>query len=410
MSSMVMKKPSAAQLKTRANFIKMVKERARLRALGQLPATKHKVAKIAKVKRKVGKPSPAQLAARAKFVAMVRAKAKGKKKANPKWTVWPVGKSGTPRKGTRGLGTVRAFTKWGAGRKAKRLARRSKTPRGTMGLGLMRMNAKGKKNPGVIKMSEAQFAKLGKRIGLSSPAPVRTRSTGIGRPHRKAARKFKKVDVFGGSGFLGLGRSIQRIKRENPGLFAKLKGLIAGGGKKKVAKVGYRKTQRGKYRPTKYMERKSLSHGRPVLRYANPTPAKVFTEFRGKGVTRKTKVKAASGTPSTLAELGKLRELKLRGRTLRFKAGRLAADGRKKLHIVGVKMKYRGNPGGEIDVGEIISVTYEADKPHVESGIYNYIHKFGEEGGKRPHLIVDPEGYPVIEGGSYRINADGIID
>lgn len=356
------KAPSAAQLRARANFIKMVKERARLRAAGKLPPTTRKV-KAAKVKRKVGKPSPAQLAARAKFVAMVRAKA--------------------AKKNGRGFST--APPSWVRGTKKKATKRKAK-------------------NPAILRLTEAQAKAYGGKIkGLSAPArTARTRSISSS-PRKKATKKFKKVGIFGGSGFLGLGKSIQTIKR-NPSLVAKIRKLIAGSGKRKPAKVGTRRTQRGRHTAAPVGYRRTQRGKR------NPAPASVFSEFRGKSVTRKTKVKAASGTPSTLAQLGKLRELKLRGKVLKFRAGHLAADGRKKLHIVGIKAKHRNNPGGEVDYGEIISVTYEADKPHVETGVFNYVHRFGEDGGTRPHLVVDPEGYMKVEGGSYKISADGIID
>ncbi len=61
-------------------------------------------------------------------------------------------------------------------------------------------------------------------------------------------------------------------------------------------------------------------------------------------------------------------------------------------------------------MGEVHSVTYRSDKPHIETGTFDYVHKFGEDGGKRPHLIVDEYGYPFFEGGSYKIDADGIIN
>jgi hypothetical protein len=223
---------------------------------------------------------------------------------------------------------------------------------------------------------------------------------------------YEDILASSGSKRVAAATTKKEFARENPGLFKTIRSLISASKQKKAAKVGYRKTQRGKYRPTKYMERKSLAHGRPQLHFANPPVSKVFTEFRGREIRKRTpNIEAANGTPTKLAEIGKLKELKLRNRTLTFRGGHLAADGRKQLHIVGVKMKYRGNPAGsEIDCGEILSVTYEADKPHIESGTYNYIHKFGEEGGVRPHLIIDPEGYPKIEGGSYDITSDGIID
>ena len=217
---------------------------------------------------------------------------------------------------------------------------------------------------------------------------------------------------------------------KNPAFFSTIRSLISGKKKKNPGRrtPGHVQTSYGKGRKaykrakargvTGYFPRmdRSILRGAAVRRghsrslLPNPPVSKVFTEFRGREIRKKTSIKAANGTPATLAQIGKLKELKLRGRTIRFPSGHLAADGRKKLHIVGVKMKYRGNPGGEVDCGEILAVTYEADKPHIEKGTYNYVHKFGEEGGTRPHLILDPEGYPKIEGGSYGITSDGIID
>lgn len=143
----------------------------------------------------------------------------------------------------------------------------------------------------------------------------------------------------------------------------------------------------------------------------NPTAKDLYKQFRGKPVTRiSAPVNAAAGTPSKVAELGKLRELKLRGRTLRFRKGRarLGGSGRRKLYIGGVRMRDRTNPGREVDMGEILGVVYEADKPHIETGSHLWRHRFGDTGGTRPHLVIDREGYPRIEGGTYTITERGI--
>lgn len=141
----------------------------------------------------------------------------------------------------------------------------------------------------------------------------------------------------------------------------------------------------------------------------------VFEEFRGKPVRSSKLYKAAEGTPKDVGVLGGLQEFKLRGgHFLRFDQSKvkLAADGRKKLHILGARMKVRGaTPGDEHDAGEVMHVVYVADKPHIDGGVVTeYVHKFGEEGGVLPHLVIDREGYPKLEGGSYRITEDGIID
>lgn len=303
------KKASPAQIAARKRFAEMAKS-------GAFKGRRKKSA--SKKARRTSKavPSPAQLAARAKFVAMVRAKSKGKKRNGTLLSDPP------PVKKRR----------------------------------------KSNRNPGIIRMTEQELSKFaGKIKGIGSSKPVRASRSVSAAPRKKRGAKFKKVGVFGGSGFLGLGRSRKTIKVNSK-------------------------------------------------RKRNPSPAQVFSEFRGKDVSRKTKAKAAKGTPAVLAKLGQLRELRLRDKTLSFGGNAsLAADGRKKLHVVGVQMN-RPNPPGEVEYGEIISVTYRADKPHIESGTFDYVHKFGEDGGRRPKLVVDEEGFPLIEGGSYKIDSDGIID
>lgn len=380
------KKPSPAQLAARKRFAEMAKSGAFKRKARA--GRKRPVSKAASGKSRVTRaPSPAQLKARAEFAAAARARSKASK----------------------------------AGKK---------------------------KNP--IRLTEAEARRYsGKIKGLSTP--TRTRAT------TKRRKKFKKVGVFGGSGFLGLGRSTKRIsanprgqhlpglpakyqhmyedilassgskriaaattkkafERGNPSLFAKLFGRKRKAakvgyrktqvGRRKVAPVGYRKTQRGKRRPTTYMQRMSAKRGRSRL--LNPAPAEVFKEFRGKDVRSKSKSIGHGTGHITVAQLGQLRELKLVGKKLEF-GGKalLCADGRKKLHIAGVRFKA---PGQESDMGEVRSVTYRSDKPHIETGVLDYVHKFGEEGGKCPKLIIDTEGYPYFEGGSYTIDADGIIN
>jgi hypothetical protein len=363
-------------------------------------------------------------------------------------------------------------------------------------------------------------AKIGSRFG--GPGYVQHGSQGKGSKAKRRAAKYGLTFNPLGKHLPGLPAKYQRmyehvldstgsksiaaatvhkeLSRQNPGLFSRLFGKAKAKvgyrktqrGRRKVAAVGYRKTQKGRKRPTSYMERMSYKRGaatyhlsnprrgttsfyrekgglreegkyisgkgakytrrsskreareRRILkakgygkhgllksytrkrgyssapgrlagpplgtRLPNPSPASVFSEFRGKNATTKTKATAARGTPAVLAKLGGLQELHVRGKRLRFNGrASLAADGRKKLHIVGAKFA-RPNPPGEVDYGEILSVVYRADKPHIEAGTYDYKHHFGEDGGRKPHLVVDEEGYPIIEGGSYRITEDGIID
>jgi hypothetical protein len=366
------KKPSAAQIRARKLFAERVKAGAFKRR-----ASSAKKAAPAKKRTVKAAPSPAQLRARKKFVAMVRARAAAKKKPN------------SPHRPERRIGAIRKNTVVCRGRKA------------------IKVNSRGfsTRPPSWVSSKTLVRKKRTKR----SRNPLGGHLPGL---PEKYQRMYEHILASSGSKRIAAATVHKELSRQNPSLFSRLFGKAEAkvgyrktqrGRSTKLAKVGYRKTQRGTHRPTSYMEMRSLKH--------NPKVDSVFSEFRGKDVSRASKLSAATGTPSTLAELGRLKGLKLRGRTLRFNSGRLAADSRKKLHVVGVKMKYRGNPNGsEIDVGEILSVTYQADKPHIEKGVFKYVHKFGEEGGVRPHLIIDAEGYPKIEGGSYGITSDGIID
>lgn len=59
-------------------------------------------------------------------------------------------------------------------------------------------------------------------------------------------------------------------------------------------------------------------------------------------------------------------------------------------------------------LGELVAVTYETSKggEHAE-----WEHHFGEEGGERPDLVVDPKNKRLhIVGGDYDVQAAGIID
>jgi hypothetical protein len=439
---------------------------------------------------------------------MVRARAKANKKANPLFgrgsyeiMGFKKGKSGLATGRRKKVGTVRAFTRWGAERSAKRYGKKSgmflgatkrvrKTRRGKKKYGfslfnpaqrIMARQLAMRDNPGKIRFSDEDLAKYaGKIKGLGAftlaPKPKRLssqRSVFAAPKKRKASRRFKKAGIFGGSGLLGLGRSSKQIKANSSRGQRRL-GRVLTGQQKKAARSGYggsvagllkahskftRKvaegTKRRRARAKKFglfnpkgskAKRRNPSGGIKRLgrvlkslqkkdrrwqsgadrfrqkqrikyklsesrrrewpgRLPNSSPSNVFSEFRGKQVASRSKGFAAKGTPAQLATLGKLKELRLRGKRLQF-GGRatLAASGRKRLYVANVRMK-RPNPPGEIDYGELVGVVYYSDKPHIETGSYNYEHKFERP---LPHLIVDEEGLPKIEGGGYSITEDGI--
>ena len=138
----------------------------------------------------------------------------------------------------------------------------------------------------------------------------------------------------------------------------------------------------------------------------------LYEKFNGRPARKTTTKSAPNGTPKNVAKLGGLRLIKTTdGRKWKFSgsgAPDLAADSRGRLHVVGGS--YRANPAGE-HVGEIEQIEYETKKPHLGQPQQTiYYHRLGEEGGKRPRLVIDREGLIKIHGGDYRIEADGIHD
>ena len=129
-----------------------------------------------------------------------------------------------------------------------------------------------------------------------------------------------------------------------------------------------------------------------------------------------TKMPVSHFAPARLDQLGNLVELRLHsGRVLKFNGGRFklcAAGGR--LWIAGGKFA-KPNPASRANevnpVDAIDHVVYETFKPHHgDSPRTHYIHKLGEETGHMPTLCVDRDGYPIIRGGKYKIEARGIVN
>lgn len=146
----------------------------------------------------------------------------------------------------------------------------------------------------------------------------------------------------------------------------------------------------------------------------NPSIAEVSESFQGrKSGTVKT-FKAASSAPSDLARIGKLSFLKVAGKDIRITGAMVCADTKNKIWIAGARapmLNQKARPGEGLDFGEITEIGYITSKAHIGDGkTFEYVHKFGEEGGRRPHLIIDSEGMPILRGGDYQIKAAGIID
>lgn len=65
-------------------------------------------------------------------------------------------------------------------------------------------------------------------------------------------------------------------------------------------------------------------------------------------------------------------------------------------------------PAELAELGRLVAVTYETTKGKEHA---QWEHEFGEEGGRRPVLAVDPESNRLhIVGGDYRVEDRGIVD
>ena len=62
-----------------------------------------------------------------------------------------------------------------------------------------------------------------------------------------------------------------------------------------------------------------------------------------------------------------------------------------------------------VELGKLEAVTYSTKKG--DEGFAHYEHEFGEEGGQKPVLALDPETNRLhIVGGGYRVEDRGIVD
>lgn len=183
------------------------------------------------------------------------------------------------------------------------------------------------------------------------------------------------------------------------------------------------RTKRGVVKFRKSRER--LANPRPSAKTPraarkNP-PARVparrtFEMFQGRPATTARRLAVSRHAPARLDQLGDLIEVKLNsGKVLDFSKRnfKLCAAGGK-LWIAGGKIA-KLNPAAaanEINpIDSIDHVVYGTRKPHHGDHEYtHYIHRLGEESGHMPTLCVDREGFPIIRGGKYKIEARGIVN
>jgi len=68
-------------------------------------------------------------------------------------------------------------------------------------------------------------------------------------------------------------------------------------------------------------------------------------------------------------------------------------------------------PRSLVKLGQLEAVTYSTRKGHGARAFAHWEHEFGEEGGRKPTLAVDPSNKRLhIVGGDYQVEDRGIVD
>lgn len=145
----------------------------------------------------------------------------------------------------------------------------------------------------------------------------------------------------------------------------------------------------------------------------NPSVTDLSRTFQGDADGSIDRLFAADGAPANLARAGKLVFLKVKGKTFRIPGAVVAIAPNERLWITGKPPLFatKARKGEGLDVGEVTHICYETAKAHIGDGkTFEYVHEFGEDGGRRPHLIIDHEGMPILRGGDYKIRAEGIVN
>lgn len=145
-----------------------------------------------------------------------------------------------------------------------------------------------------------------------------------------------------------------------------------------------------------------------------------YESFQGRKATQTLTPIAGANTPQKGWILGRLIKLVVRGyATLDFETKKFylwADDGNRCLFIGGGRVTdaVPGMPAGHVlPLGRVSSITYETEKTHLDDPKGQpswYRHRFGEEGGQEPLLVVDNKGYGYFEEGDYTITPLGIRD
>lgn len=162
--------------------------------------------------------------------------------------------------------------------------------------------------------------------------------------------------------------------------------------------------------------------GTTTARKRNPSGG--FEAFQGREATKTLDLKGPANIPANTWTLGELHEIRIPGKkpidftSLTGEKFYVLSDrGNKNLWIAGTRTgkaftpDVRINPGEAKPVGRASHIVYKTLKAHLgDNEEVLYIHKFGEEGGERPHFANDRDGFAHIIGGDFTITPLGIRD
>lgn len=149
----------------------------------------------------------------------------------------------------------------------------------------------------------------------------------------------------------------------------------------------------------------------------NPSAREMSERFQGQATGKAEEYYFSNSAPRLdMSRGGKLVFLKLKGKTIRVPASIVAIDPKAEKLWLGTKLqtgmfKQRAKQGEKLDFGDVDEICYLTAKAHIGNGkTFEYHHKFGENGGRKPTLIIDYEGMPILKGGDYKIEARGIVN
>lgn len=172
--------------------------------------------------------------------------------------------------------------------------------------------------------------------------------------------------------------------------------------------------------PIKYA---TIKRRRAAAKHSNGSAAAKRREWAGTaGKVTNSYAPKGSGVKGTVIKMGELKKLYIKGRApLSFPIGAAmlayapkASKRKDQMVVLGKKYRFkmkRRNPEGLEDLGEITQIEYiETKQQFGDQEPVIYYHKLGEEGGERPHAVINEEGLLLIEGGDYTITPEGIRD